>query len=160
MLWECYPTRCLDNTDFPRTKTEDAELQVFATTAYNLQRCIQITDAGGLILTKHEAAESSSCLQKFLAGWVWLAANFVQKRQMLFLLRPKHHCLHHQAVQMNSWRINQRLFSTMDDESFLGKIKHIYTSCHGRTASARMYSRYLLVLAMVLEEHRRLDDLE
>jgi len=31
---------------------QDKELQVFATAAYNLQRCIDIMDAGGIILEK------------------------------------------------------------------------------------------------------------
>ena len=62
---------------------------------------------------------------------------------------------------MGLWRLNQFLFQTMDEESFLGKLKNIFTACHGKTANRRMYSRYLLVLAMLLEDHRRAaNDLE
>ena len=115
-------------------------------------------DAGGLILNEDDAYESGTCLQKFLSGYAWLAANFVQKRLMLFLFRPKHHCVYHQSVQLKEWRVNQNLFQTMDDESFLGKLKSIFVACHGRTATSRMYSRYLLVLAMLLEDHRRIEE--
>ena len=112
------------------------ELQTFSTTCYNLQRCIEVMDNGGLVLNGNDAQEASNCL-------------------MLFLMRPKHHCLYHQAVQLGEWRLNQNLFQTCDDESFLGKLKNIFTACHGKTAPWRMYSRYLLVLAMFLENRRR-----
>lgn len=134
---------------------QDKELQVFATAAYNLQRCIDIMDAGGIILEKNDAQEASNCLDTFLSGYAWLAAHFVRQRLMLFLFRPKHHCLYHQSLQLRQWQINQMLFQTMDEESFLGKLKNIFVSCHGKTACTRMYSRYLLVLALLLEDHRR-----
>lgn len=134
---------------------QDKELQVFATAAYNLQRCIDIMDSGGIILDERDAQESSNCLDMFLSAYAWLAAHFVRQRLMLFLFRPKHHCLHHQSIQLREWRINQNLFQTMDEESFLGKLKSIFVACHGKTATTRMYSRYLLVLALLLEDHRR-----
>lgn len=118
-------------------------------------------DAGGLVLDETDSEESSQCLKKFLKCYAWLAANFVQKRLLLFLFRPKHHCLYHQAIQLKQWRINQNLFQTMDDESFLGKLKHVFVACHGATAFTRMYFRSLLVLAMILEDHRQMEqDLE
>ena len=80
-------------------------------------------DAGGLLLDESDAQEGSENLHKFLTGYAWLAAHFVNKRMMLFLFRPKHHCVFHQAVQLGAWRINQTMFQTTDDESFLGKLK-------------------------------------
>lgn len=140
------------------TTPKDVELQVLATTSYNLQRSIEIMDAGGLILSDSDARECSNCLHMYLTSWHWLAAHFQQKRLMLCLVRPKHHCIHHHAEQLAQWKVNQRLFQTMDEESFLGKLKHIFVACHGKTASSRMYSRYLLVLTMVLENHRRFEE--
>ena len=83
-------------------------------------------DAGGLLLDESDAQEGSENLHKFLTGYAWLAAHFVNKRMMLFLFRPKHHCVFHQAVQLGAWRINQTMFQTTDDESFLGKLKKIH----------------------------------
>ena len=134
---------------------QDMELQTFSTTCYNLQRCIEVMDNGGLVLNGNDAQEASNCLKMFLSGYAWLASHFLGQRLMLFLMRPKHHCLYHQAVQLGEWRLNQNLFQTCDDESFLGKLKNIFTACHGKTAPWRMYSRYLLVLAMFLENRRR-----
>ena len=116
-------------------------------------------DAGGLLLSERDALESSTAVSNFLVSYQWLAANFLNKRLMLFLFRPKHHCVFHQGVQLKELRVNQSLFCTLDDESFLGRLKNVFKGCHGKTATTRMFSRYLLVLAMVLEDHRRVADL-
>ena len=77
---------------------QDMELQTFSTTCYNLQRCIEVMDNGGLVLNGNDAQEASNCLKMFLSGYAWLASHFLGQRLMLFLMRPKHHCLYHQAV--------------------------------------------------------------
>ena len=130
--------------------------QVFSTSVYNLQRAIEIMDNSGLILNETDAMECSQCIELHLQTYAWFAAFFWEARETLFRMRPKHHCVYHQAVQIREWRLNQSLFHTWDDESFLGKIKAIWQKCHGATASKRTFERYLLRLALKLEQYRRL----
>ena len=140
----------------PIAQAKDTELQVFATACYNLQRCVEIMDSGGLVLDEKDSHESSSCLSKFLVQYAWLAANFLEKRLMLFLFRPKHHCLYHQAVQLGEWRINQILFQTMDGRKLLGKIEAHFC---GLSWGDRMFTHVLKVLAGTCDAFRRLSEI-
>lgn len=143
------------NTPQIFSATQDPVLQVFATTCYYLQRCIEIQDNSGLVLAEEDAVEASECLYQHLVTYQWLTAYFWEQRETLFRVRPKHHYLAHQSFQLKAWKLNQCMFATFDEESFLGKAKAIWQKCHGKTASKRFYDRYLLCLAMMLEEHRR-----
>ncbi|CAK9092949.1 Nipped-B-like protein B [Durusdinium trenchii] len=135
---------------------DDRVLQTFATCAYALQRCIEIQDGGGLVLSLEEAEECYSSLILHLRTYSWLASFHWEERRLLFRMRPKHHILYHQALQLKEWRINQSVFHCFDQESFLGKIKNICQKCHGRSATRQIYNRYLLCVAMMLEQHRRI----
>lgn len=137
-------------------KSKDRVLQTFATCAYALQRCIEIQDGGGLVLSLEEAEECYSSLILHLRTYSWLASFHWEERRLLFRMRPKHHILYHQALQLKEWRINQSVFHCFDQESFLGKIKNICQKCHGRSATRQIYNRYLLCVAMMLEQHRRI----
>ena len=139
-----------------RHDRKDRVLQVLATCAYNVQRAIEILDNAGLILNRADALEIAECLQRHLQSYAWLASYSWGQRKLLFLLRPKHHCIWHLAKQISEWRLNLNLFHCFDEESFLGKIKNICVKTHGRTATKRVFQRYILCLAMMLEQHRRL----
>ena len=130
-------------------------LQVLATCCYGMQRAIEILDNSGLLMSESDANETAECLQLHLVTYAWLAAYYWEEGVLLFRFRPKHHYLFHQAVQIAEWRLNQSIFHTWDQESFLGKIKQICVKCHGATATVRVFERYLLCMAMMLEQHRR-----
>ncbi|CAK9058274.1 unnamed protein product [Durusdinium trenchii] len=137
----------------------DRITHVLATCAYSLQRCIDLCDNSGLVLDPTAANEASDSLRLHLKTYSWLAAYFHRERLLLFKLRPKHHYVYHQAMQLKAWRININSFSTWDEEGFLGQIKAIATACHGATATYRVYQRYLLVLALMVQRHRELNDM-
>ncbi|CAL1151780.1 unnamed protein product [Cladocopium goreaui] len=134
---------------------DDRLLQVLATCCYGMQRAIEILDNSGLLMSESDANETAECLQLHLVTYAWLAAYYWEEGVLLFRFRPKHHYLFHQAVQIAEWRLNQSIFHTWDQESFLGKIKQICVKCHGATATVRVFERYLLCMAMMLEQHRR-----
>lgn len=141
------------------SRAQDRITHVLATCAYSLQRCIDLCDNSGLVLDPTAANEASDSLRLHLKTYSWLAAYFHRERLLLFKLRPKHHYVYHQAMQLKAWRININSFSTWDEEGFLGQIKAIATACHGATATYRVYQRYLLVLALMVQRHRELNDM-
>ena len=131
-------------------------MQVLACCAYYMQKAIEVLDNSGIILSEADAREVSECLREHLKCYSWLASHSWMERRLLFQLRPKHHCVWHFAEQVAEWKLNFSLFHCFDEESFLGKIKNICQKTHGKTATRRVYQRYLLCFAMVMEQHRRL----
>ena len=131
-------------------------MNVLATTCYALQRLIEITDSGGLVLTSQQAEEAAECLALHLKSYMWLSAFFYQRRVMYFKVRCKTHYMFHVVAEIREWRLNITIFENFAEEAFLGKIKRIAIRCHGGTTAQRMFSRYFLCLAMAFKELQRI----
>lgn len=114
-------------------------------------------DGAGIILDKQTADEAATALFTHISSYSWLASFYYSKQLMLFRVRPKLHYLFHQASQIKAWQLNMLVLSTTHEETFLGKIKKIAVACHGKTATARLYQRYILCLALLVRQHRVLE---
>lgn len=136
-------------------QTQDMILNTLAICCFHLQRVTEIFDSGGLILFEDEAHEASRSLKLHLLAFATLADHFYKKRIMLFKLRCKSHYLWHVCDEIRLYRINQNLFHNFAEEDYLGKLKSIAIKCHGRSLTRRVYERYFLLLALVLEEHAK-----
>lgn len=135
---------------------EDSLLQTLAFAAWTINRAIEICDGGGLLLSKRRAREAADALHQHLRSFQYLACHHgVEDTPFMFRMTPKAHYIWHQAVQTRHWRINPFLFHCFGEESWLGKIKCIAKQCHGRTMTSRIIARYLICLALYLENHRR-----
>ena len=135
---------------------EDSLLQTLAFAAWTINRAIEICDGGGLLLSKRRAREAADALHQHLRSFQYLACHHgVEDTPFMFRMTPKAHYIWHQAVQTRQWRINPFLFHCFGEESWLGKIKCIAKQCHGRTMTSRIIARYLICLALYLENHRR-----
>ena len=77
---------------------------------------------------------------------------YVARMVFLFKVRCKTHYNFHVADDIKATRLNPAMFQNFDEESFLGKLKHIGIRCHGATCVQRMFMRYLLCLAMFVRE--------
>ena len=132
-------------------------MQVLATCTYGLQRCIDVLTSTGLVLSESDASEASNMLFLHLKTYAWLGSNFFYNRVMLFKLRPKHHYVYHQAMQIRDQRLNVWAFTTFAEESFIGKCKSIFCACHGATVNQRFYERYLLCLAVMIKRQSSLE---
>lgn len=137
--------------------TQDELLNMLALTAYNLQRAIELFDRGGLVLTESEASEASRCLSTHLEAYGWLASFHYKRRRMRYKIRCKSHYLWHVSQEVAQYRLNQNMFHTFQEESWLGKIKAVGIRCHGRSFSGRLYQRYFLALAIYLHEYKMLE---
>lgn len=128
---------------------------MLALTTYSLQRTIEIYDRGGLVLTKSEAQEAASCLHTHLESYAYLAWVYWTRRELCYKIRCKSHYLYHVAQDTKNLWLNQNLFHTFSEESWLGKVKTVAQQCHGRSVGGRMYQRYFLALAMMLHEYKK-----
>ncbi|CAJ1399311.1 unnamed protein product [Effrenium voratum] len=128
----------------------DHLLCVLATCCWSLANATGVLDRASLLLLEEEAVSASDCLFSFLRAYQYLALHYRERKVLVFKLRPKHHYVWHTAWQIRLYRVNQRLFHTWDDESFLGKLKYIARCCHGLTMSRRVFSRYLLAFGVFL----------
>ncbi|CAK9011045.1 Nipped-B-like protein B [Durusdinium trenchii] len=133
----------------------DAVLNVLAMCTFALQRCTELMDLSGVIFSEDEAQEAGNSLKLHLRAYFWLAAYHYQRRQLLFKTRSKTHYNEHIADEVLRFRINPATYQNFEEEAFLGRIKAIGIHCHGRSCTRRLYQRYLLTLAVFLEDHER-----
>lgn len=131
-----------------------------AACAYFLERTTQIFDGAGLVLNRDEAEEASQCLTNHLVTYGWLASYYFERRVMRFKIRPKGHYLFHVAREIKEYQLNQSMFATWMEESYLGKIKAVAVKCHGRTCTQRIFQRLFLCFAIFLHEHAKVDRVE
>ncbi|CAK9041685.1 Uncharacterized protein SCF082_LOCUS24047 [Durusdinium trenchii] len=134
---------------------EDRVLQALATCCYAIHRFVDILDHADLIVDR----DSGELSLLHTRAYTWLSACYLNRRIMLFKIRPKFHYLWHQAVTLKTWRINVGVFANWDEEALLGKVKFIAVACHGRTVTQRVFERYLLVFALTIHRHSELEAL-
>lgn len=129
---------------------KDRLVNILALCVYSLQRFIEIQDSAGLVLD-----ESATNLRIHLRTYAVLADHYFKERVMMYKIRCKSHYLYHVSQEVEAWKINQTLFHTFQEESFLGKLKAKGVRCHGRSTTARLYQRYFFCLAVYFEESRK-----
>ena len=77
----------------------------------------------------------------------WLGGYCWHKGILAFKMRPKHHFIFHLMLDTKAWRLNPRVWSCWGEESYLGKMKYIARSCHGKSMQKRALERYIIGLA-------------
>ena len=85
-------------------------------------------------------------LEAYLTCYNALAveAYNAQPRKYLYKISPKFHAGTHAYDSM----VNPRFVHCYADEDMVGRLKKIYSNCHGATASRRALERYALVVCM------------
>lgn len=136
-------------------RAQDSTLKALAFASWNLNRAMEIFDHAGIVLTSSSAREGSKSLMLHLRGLQYLAVHHGIPGAQLFKLRPKCHFLWHTAVQTRAWELNPSAFHCFAEESWLGRVKCIARQCHGKTMQSRVIQRYLVCLALYLENSRR-----
>lgn len=116
---------------------------------------IEICDGGGLLLSDRYATACYEACMQHLRAFQLLAVRHDVEGARLFRMRPKTHYLYHTAAQTKTWKINPFCFDCFAEESWLGHIKCVAKQCHGATMTRRVFSRYLICLALFLEHHKR-----
>ena len=115
---------------------------------------LRVLEHADLVLSCEEAREAERLLGMHLDVWQWLASEAAANQRLRYFIRPKHHCMVHVRCQLRD-RMNPLAVACFNEEAFLGYIKRIGRSCHGRTASQRIAERYSLVLRWRCVERRK-----
>lgn len=134
--------------------SEDVLLNLLAVCTHGLQQAIEVIDHGGLILHERDAKVFEESMNLHLRSFLELAGYYQGCGEMMYKIRHKVHYITHMISDVVAYRLNPKIFNTCGEESFLGKLKAIGIRCHGGTMTFRIYQRYLLVLALALQEHR------
>ena len=78
-----------------------------------------------------------------------LHARATARGLLRWQIQPKQHMASHLGYDMaGRFRLNPRCTTNYADEDFVGKIKKIMASCHGRTAGRMGVSRYIILIGL------------
>lgn len=88
----------------------------------------------------------------FMTTYVSLAQRALVERKKLWRVRPKIHLLHHMVLEDRPSRLNPHFMSTWMDEDFIKRTMRIKKKTHKRQSTGSTLSRWLLGLAVKLQE--------
>ena len=139
-----------------RDKFEGAGGEELWSAIYYLGRFIKTLDEEALVMTEAGRNQCVADLDVFVKMWVALALKrYVGEGQLGvgvsdFKVRDKLHYLLHLLKNMRGSRINPRIGSTFNAESFIGDVKAICATCHPNTAGTGVLQKLMLRLALHL----------
>ena len=107
-----------------------------------------------------EACKATASGMSFIEHYLRLASQSIALSECCWKVTPKLHCLCHivhnlQQGDASRQALNPNLMSCWGDETFMGKIAHLVSKTHRRTASSRTLSRYNFCIVKLLLETRR-----
>ena len=127
----------------------DHDIHIVATALWALNQAIHTMDNASYLLREEEAVSMHDNIMLHLRCVQELALIAFCSNQPYWTIRPKAHYIWHQAIDLKRTKLNPRFFTACwEDESFLGKLKHIGKSCHGMTTGLRMLQRHFLSMAI------------
>lgn len=80
-------------------------------------------------------------------SYVALAKGAVERRELIWPLRPKLHALCHVISGVQADCRNPKYFACFLDEDFLGKVVRVAAKCHRTTVCRAVLQRYLVRMA-------------
>lgn len=120
-----------------------------------MQEAIAITDRANLIMTVDEANLASELLLSHLRHWQGLRQMSMNANVKRWRFRPKHHYIEHVALSLPRVRLNPRVTSCFQDESFLGAIRRVAIRCNANNVLLRLFQRVLLNLGQRWHDTRQ-----
>ena len=125
------------------------ELQVSAVCLSSLSKSLYTLDRCSFVLTEKQARSVFDDMMLSLRCLQELSLAAYEANRTAWHLRPKHRYFWHLAKDILRTRLNPRKTSACwEDETFLGKMKWVGKSCHGRTASLRILERHFISVAI------------
>ena len=99
------------------------------------------------------ACGSPRHLNKFLLAYQVLAATALQRQQLIWKLRPKHHYLCHLISETEQTGLNPMHMSNFLDEDHMKHLRAIVHSCHPAKVLTSWSKRYLLKKCFLLRRY-------
>ncbi len=119
-----------------------------ATCVYSLYKFHYATAHADPIMSQESANDAHASMHAFLKCYAQLHVTARTAGQHRWQARPKLHFLWHISDTMKRTRINPKLSSCWEDESFMGKIKRLAKACHGSSVMLRATQRYIALVAV------------
>ena len=120
-------------------------LQLMATLCISMSSTISIWSKGQRPhLTLQEKELTFFCGNLFNSCYTALARDALQKRQLLWKIRPKHHYWVHLLDYMSKSAINPMATSNFLDEDCMKAMRGVSKACHPKTVKVSWARRYLL----------------
>ena len=85
----------------------------------------------------------------------WLGSRCMSQRRLLYKVRPKTHYFTHMVDHHEETCLCLLHLSTFGDEDFMGKIRKVAQSCHGKTYMHAWARRYVLKRALQWSEMKK-----
>ena len=100
-------------------------------------------------LSEDDIPEIVAATELALKSHSVLHTRALARRQLRWQVQPKQHMASHLSYDMaGRFRLNPRCTTNYADEDFVGKIKKIMSSCHGRTAGRMSVHRYIILAGL------------
>ncbi len=97
-------------------------------------------------LQADERASLAQAVEHVLVTYNALAVEATAAGVARWRVLPKHHALSH--IGYDNAGVNPRSISCYPDEDMVGRMKRIYTRCHGLTAPTRGLARYIILAGL------------
>ena len=101
----------------------------------------------------HDTVLGCKRLNKFLLAYQVLAATALQRQQLIWKLRPKHHYLCHLISETEQTGLNPMHMSNFLDEDHMKHLRAIVHSCHPAKVLTSWSKRYLLKKCFLLRRY-------
>ena len=115
---------------------------------WSLARFFSILESSGRWLTQGQRDAVLRAAVVYLHSYQWLAASALERRECLWMVRPKLHYFCHLVARMSSSFLNPRKCQTLIDETFVGVIARIARQTSSQTTSLRALQRWTLYIAV------------
>ena len=101
------------------------------------------------VLVEADLPELLSAVELAFKTHSALHSRTTARRQLRWQIQPKLHMASHLGYDIaGRLHLNPRCTTNYADEDFVGKIKKIMASCHGRTAGRMSVSRYVILIGL------------
>ena len=123
-------------------------LQEQAACCWGLVEFQRICDSAGPFLSDAQATAAADAVQTYLTYFAKLAADNAAKHRCAYKFRPKTHSFAHHVVfrLKNGGRLNPRVTSCWQDESYIGFVCKIARGTHPATVALRTLQRVYMEL--------------
>lgn len=121
---------------------------------FGAARFLEILDCAGMWLTHGERARAVRAGRAMLVSYQWLAKKACRLRLRLWHLRPKHHYVDHQLLDVSTG-VNIKALMCFGAEDFMGCVKRLGSGCHANTLTERLPLRYIQFLGARWQKRAR-----
>ena len=138
------------------TQEQQLNAKVRAVCCWTLDTALSIFNMNKKIKMRVQVVRQTTWLCRLhSACHQWLGSRCIAQRRLLYKVRPKTHYFTHMVDHHEETCLCLLHLSTFGDEDFMGKIRKVAQSCHGKTYMHAWARRYVLKRALQWSEMKK-----